>query len=173
MMNFDFKRPSRKCSVEDRALAPGEQFYSALIELADGQVERVDMCEAVWNGPPENCIGWWVSTVPELTKGRVYWAPNSVLLAYFEHLYENRLIDEITYLTGLVLVQKKILRLVETLEDADPPVMVLKHGKTNKVFELPVADIPPNRILELQTELSERLFTDRAPNEDEEQANDD
>ncbi len=162
MQNFEFKRPTRKCSVADRALLPGEKFYSALIEV-DGQLERADYCEENWQGPPEDCLGWWTSKIPELSKGRVYWAPNDILLAYFEHAINQPAEPDTAYLTALLLVRKKILRLLETRDDQEPQVLILKHMKSKEVYEVPVVEIEPNRILEIQQTLNERLFTDQAP----------
>ena len=61
----------------------GEEYVSALIE-EEGQLVRKDFTQSQWNGPDESCIGWWTSVVPLLDSDRVYWAPNSVLLSFFE-----------------------------------------------------------------------------------------
>ena len=84
MLNFEIKRSNRQCSKTDRTLQPGEEFYSALIDK-DGELERLDYCVESWESPPQDCIGWWKSKVPETGKGKVYWAPRNVMLSYFEH----------------------------------------------------------------------------------------
>ena len=48
MLNFDFKKSTRKCSQCEREIKPGEDFYSALIELDDGATERRDFAVENW-----------------------------------------------------------------------------------------------------------------------------
>ena len=91
-------------------LQPGETFYSALIDN-DGVTERLDYCVESWDSPPENCIGWWMSKVPELGKGKIYWAPRQVMLSYFEHVSGQPNEADTAYVTALLLIQKKYLSL--------------------------------------------------------------
>ena len=164
MLNFDFKKSSRKCFQSEREFQPGEDFFSVLLECDDGSTERRDYSVDHWNGPPDDCIGWWKCRVPELGKGRVYWAPKKVLLAYFEHVSSSPQTADIAFVTGLLLVQKKILSLVD--DDSDPENMVLfsRSSKTN--YKLPVTDVSPQRLSEIQDELSERLFMDQPVSDD-------
>ncbi len=159
MSNFDFRRSSRKCSKSDRVIQPGEEFYSALIDTA-GETERLDFCCEAWESPPENCIGWWKSKVPELGKGKVYWAPRDVLLSYFEHLQEQPDQADTTYVMALLLIQKKIL----TLEDPDEEhanLLQLKNRQEKSSSTVEIVDVTPERIGEIQAELEERLFSDQ------------
>lgn len=164
MLSFDFKKSSRKCYQSDREFQPGEDFFSALIECDDGSAERRDYSSEHWQGPPEETIGWWKCTVPELGKGRVYWAPKKVLLAYFEHVQQNSSLADIAFVTGLLLVQRKILILVD--EDSDTQNMVLRNRSEKTTYEIPVVDISPSRLIQIQDELSEKLFMDQ-PDSDE------
>ena len=106
MVEFEFRRAGRQCSVQDRALEPGEEFFSALVEGDDEQLVRVDISAAAWTGPPEDCVGWWRSRVPNLQKGRVYWAPVDVLLAVFQ--FE---IDQKHFETAFVMAYQIVKRI--------------------------------------------------------------
>ncbi len=159
MLNFDFKKSSRKCSASERALQPGEHFYSALFEVGDG-TERRDFCEEVWEGPPEDCIGWWKAKIPEAGKGKVYWAPRHVLLAYFEYVNGQSAQADIAFIAGLLLTQKKILMLEESFEEDGAEFMQLKNRKDNESYQVLVVDVEPKRLAEIQEELAERLFMD-------------
>jgi hypothetical protein len=163
MLNFNFKRSGRKCYESEREFQPGENFFSALIELDNGSAERRDFSGDHWDGPTKDCIGWWKSSVPEVNKGRVYWAPKHVLLAYFEHVCKQESAKDLAFVTGLLLVQKKILSL-EHSEDAT--MMCLRHRTEKTVYEIPSVDIAPARLMAIQDELSERLFMDQPANPD-------
>ena len=158
MLHFDFKKSSRKCYLSEREFQPGEEFFSALLYCDDGSTERRDYSVDQWPGPPEDCIGWWKSSVPELGKGRVYWAPKKVLLAYFEHVQSSTQTADIAFVTGLLLAQKKILAIV----DSDDEENLVLHCRFSKnTYTLPVTDVTPQRLGEIQAELSERLFMDQ------------
>ncbi|MFT5301534.1 MAG: hypothetical protein ACI87E_003467 [Mariniblastus sp.] len=158
MSNFDIKRSSRKCYESEREFQPGETFYSALIEIDEVATERRDFCEEAWEGPPEDCLGWWKSQMPELNTGRVYWAPKHVLLAYFEHVQSNEQTADIAYVTALLLAQKKIL----VIGDSDDPDLLFMQDKNSKAsYEIAVPEISSQRLNEIQNELAERLFMDQ------------
>ena len=80
MFEFDFKKSGRKCIVSGRSFEVGEEYISLLIEN-DGELVRQDVASDQWNGPSEECVGWWKSKVPDLAQGRVYLAPRDVLMS--------------------------------------------------------------------------------------------
>jgi hypothetical protein len=157
MLNFDFKKSSRKCFESDREFQPSEVFYSALVEV-DDSTERRDYGDEHWEGPPDGCIGWWKSRVPEKKEGKVYWAPKNVLLAYFQHVHADANSADVAYVTALLLVQKKILSIGDS-EDAS--ILLVHDRQAKETFEVNVPEISPKRLTEIQTELSERLFMDQ------------
>lgn len=158
MLNFEFRGVGKRCSVSDRILLPGEEFYSALVE-GDEDNQRLDFAVEHWKGPPENCIGWWKSEVPSQPSGRVYWAPREVLLAFFEHILQQPNQADTAYITALLLAQKKILATKETLEQPDPDLLYLENKRDKASYQIPVVQVSPDRMMEIQLELSEKLFT--------------
>ena len=166
MLNFDFKKSSRKCCQSEREFQPGEEFFSALVESDDGTTQRQDYGADHWDGPPKNCIGWWKSRVPDLGKGRVYWAPKHVLLAYFEHVQTNSQSADVAFVMALLLAQKKILMIVD--DGGDDSRVVLRNKATKATYEVSVVDISPDRLVEIQNELSEHLFMDQPISDDSE-----
>jgi hypothetical protein len=160
MPGFDFKRSSKRCSVTDRAFAPGEKYISALIEV-DDDLERRDFSMAEWTEPPEDCVGWWTTQVPEATEGRVFWAPDEVLLSYLEHLRESPGHEDVAYVMTLLLVRKKLFSLEEFVDSPSGQQMVVLNRRAKETLEVPVVDLPPNRMTQIQNELEEKLFTDQ------------
>jgi len=159
MPNFDFKKSSRKCYECDRTFQPGDGFFSVLLETEDGSPDRRDFGVEHWGGPPEDCIGWWKCSVPEIGEGQVYWAPKQVMLAYFESVLSKPATQDIAYVAGLLLCQKRILKMEDNR--GNESIMVLKDRSSNNVFEVPVAELTSQRLNEIQEELSERLFMDQ------------
>lgn len=159
MLHFEFKKSSRKCCESDKEFKPGDGFYSALLECDGGQSERRDYSTDQWEGPPEDCIGWWKSRVPELGKGRVYWAPKKILIAYFEHSQTSEQTADIAFVTGLLLMQKKILTQLDS--DLGGSTLELHCRSSNTTYSLAVVEISPERLAAIQQQLAERLFVDQ------------
>ena len=62
---------------------------------------------------------------------------------------------------ALLLIQKKILTITESLEDETNNLLCLRNRKLKQNYQLPVVEINPQRLNEIQNELAERLFTDQ------------
>ncbi len=159
MSNFDFKKSNRKCSVTGRDFEIGEEYVSALMQT-DDELQRVDFGMEQWNESPEECIGWWKLRVPDLDKGRVYWAPRNVLLAYFEHLVDQSEANDTQYVMGLLLVRKRILRMVDSVTGEAEQWIVLNDSQQKKNYEIVVPDLTAEQTAAIQSELEQKLFTD-------------
>ncbi len=140
---------------------PGEDFYSALVERDDGELERIDISASAWTGPPEGCAGWWRSRVPELEKGKVYWAPPDVLLAFFEHAIAHKQ-NEIACVTALLLMRKRLVTWKETQATEQGSEMLLVCPRNQTDYRIPECELTPDQIGVIQAELGEKLFTDVA-----------
>jgi len=163
MLNFEIKKSTRKCDESGRDFEPGEVFFSALIENEDGTTSRQDLSTEAWKETPENCIGWWKSQVPEIGKGKIYWAPRNVMLAYFEHVLKQPASQDIAYVTALLLIQKKYLTLVD---DGETESMTVRDRKNKESYAVPIIDVEGPRLADIQTLLSEQLFMDEPIDDD-------
>jgi hypothetical protein len=167
MQQFDFRRGGKKCSVTERLLEPGETYWSALIELADGQTSRLDFSDDSWEGPGDDCIGFWRQQVPDLDTGKVYWAPKSVLLSYFKHQLEKNQ-NEAAFVMSLLLLQKRILTHKDTIDAEEGRYSILLDRKDGETFEVPEVDISDDQVVSIQNELGEHLFSNQPIIADEE-----
>jgi len=159
MQQYDFRRGGKKCSVSDEPLKPGDFYISALIELPDGQMSRVDFSEDNWD-PDSECVGSWRQQIPDLDTGQIYWAPPSVQLAYFKHQLEKKNLD-LAFVMSLLLVQKRILYIKDHVDTDEGLVSILLDRRSNEVFEVPERVIDQGRIMLIQNELAEHLFSNQ------------
>lgn len=162
MLDFEIQRCSRRCAATDRELAPGEVFYSVLIaEGAD--VVRYDYSPEAWQGPPEEAIGWWKSTMPEPSSKRVNWAPNDVLLDYFQQLQTQDQQADTCYILTLLLIRRRIFRLEESEVDPSGREQLVVFCPRNEVeYRVPVDSPSEPRIAQIQEELARLLFSEAA-----------
>lgn len=185
MQQFDVKRGSRKCCVTEQPFGPGVFFYSALIETSSGTI-RNDYCSEAWNESPwssgdsqdqqitqedsstdeiadQSLIGWWKQRVPDLDSGKVYWAPDHVLIAWFDSLYaqqgkKNADQNETAWVMALLLMQKRLLARQD--RDTDDDTLYLVNKKTKEQYTLQEPEIDAQRIDAIQNQLAEQLFSD-------------
>jgi hypothetical protein len=160
MLNFEFRGSSKRCSKSNRILNPGEEYYSVLIEKGDETI-RLDYAPECWEGPPEDCLGWWKTKIEIPDKNQVHWAPREVLLAYFDQVRQHPSQADCAYIMALLLAQKKILTTKETLDEPDGHILRLENKRDGVHYEIPMVDIAPDRLQQIQAELTEKLFTFR------------
>ena len=160
MLDFDVQRCTRQCAKTERELKPGEYFYSVLVSEG-AAVVRYDYAEEAWEGAPEDALGWWKSQMPEPNANKVHWAPNDVMLHYFEQLEGNEdKVDE-RYVLSLLLIRRRVVRLEETEEDeSGRQIMILYCPKNEREYRVNVESPQGERVEEIQKELAALLFAD-------------
>ena len=159
MIDYDIQRCSRRCAASDRELKNGEECYSVLIEQAGGIVRR-DYSAEGWPGPPENAIGWWKSTVIDPNAGRMSWAPNDVMLHYFERLADDPAAEDTRYVLALLLVRRRVLRVDGNETDAGGrPLLVLYCGRNEAQYRVAEVAPTPERTAAIQQQLADLLQT--------------
>ncbi|MFW6170740.1 MAG: hypothetical protein ACODAD_09640 [Planctomycetota bacterium] len=162
MIDFEVQRFTRRCCRTNRPLEPGQVFYSELV--AEGpKVTRQDFSEQAWNGPREGTIGWWKSQVPDRQASTVHWAPNDVILHYFEQLAEDPEKTDTRYVLALLMIRRRIVRQENTeADDQHGEVFVLYCPRNEREYRVPVVVPPKPRIEEIQNELADLLFADKS-----------
>ncbi len=156
-MDYEVQRCSRHCAESGRELAPGEAFYSVLV--AEGaELRRYDYSLQTWKGPPKDAVGWWKSQIPDRGAARKHWAPNDVMLQFFDELAEQPQKQDIRYVLGLLLVRRRVMRLEESQADAQGrEVMVLYCPRREATYQVPAVVPDESRIEEIQEELARLL----------------
>ena len=160
MLEFHVQRCTRRCAGEDRELLSGEVFYAVLVaEGAD--VIRLDFSESAWQGPPADAIGWWRSRVPDPSSRKFQWAPNDVLLDYFERVDQRPDQLDVRFVLALLLVRRRVLRLEESsVDERGQEVMTLYCPRNESQYQVMVALPVAERMQQIQDELARLLEAD-------------
>ena len=115
-MEYEIGRSAKCCAATGREFAPGEEFYSALI--AEGaELKRCDYAVRGLAGPAAGTIGWWKSQMPDQHARRAHWAPNDLLLNFFDELAGQPDKQDMRYVLALLLVRRRVMRLEEEQRD--------------------------------------------------------
>jgi len=159
MLDYDIQRCSRRCTATDRELKNGEVCYSALVPEG-GAVVRQDYSAEAWPGPPENAIAWWKMTLVDPHAGRLSWAPNDVMLSYFERLLEDPAAEDARYVLALLLVRRRVLRVEDHETDTTGrPLLVLHCARNETDYRVAEMMPTPDRAAAIQQQLAELLQT--------------
>lgn len=154
---YEVEHSSRRCSVTGREFAPGEAYYSALmVEGAD--LKRYDYAGEAWQGPPENAIGWWKTEVPDRNTSKKHWAPNDVMLDFWDQLAEQPDKQDMRYVLTLLLIRRRVFRLDEEKHDpSEREIVVVYCPRREATYEVPAVPPESSRIDEIQQELAALL----------------
>jgi hypothetical protein len=163
-MDYRIQKPQNRCASSDRPLAAGEPFYSVLAR-EDGKVVRIDIAPDAWQGPPEQCLAWWRSTVP-LADAKPSLAPVDVLLDLLEQLAGVPEDAPLRYLLALVLVRRRILKIVDPAEEeqehADDSVLFVSCRRRDTSYSIAVIPEDSSRDEGLERRLHDLLWTGEA-----------
>jgi hypothetical protein len=161
MTDFEVQRCSRKCAKTERELQPGETFYSALVPEPDSAgLRRIDFAGDAWVDPPEGTIAWWKSQIPGAGNKRAHWAPNDVILEYFQLLDGDPTKVDVRYVLALLMVRRRIARWEDTeADERGQEIMILYCPRQELEFRVAVQVPSAARIAEIEEELSRLLIT--------------
>jgi len=157
VLDFEVQRFTRVCAKTERDLTPGETFFSYLIR--DGsETVRKDVAADAWTGPPDDCLAWWKSEVPDPKSKKMHWAPHDVMLHYFAETEGKSAESDVRYILSLLMIRRRIFRLEETeTREQGQEVMVLYCSRNETEYEVPVVKISAERASEVQVLLSQLL----------------
>jgi hypothetical protein len=121
-------------------------------------LKRSDYAANVWQGPPENAVGWWKSQVPDKTSRRKHWAPNEVMLNFFDELAASPDKQDMRYVLTLLLVRRRVFRLEEEERDAEGREVLTVYCPRRDATYTVLAVMPAqDRIEQIQEELAALL----------------
>jgi hypothetical protein len=156
-MDYEVQRSTRCCSITGREFVPGEVYFSVL--MAEGAVlKRYDYAAEAWPGPPEASVGWWKSQLPDRAAARKHWAPNDVMLQFWDELAEQLEKQDMRYVLTLLLVRRRVFRLEEEEHDANgQEVLVVYCPRRETTYQVVAVTPEPERIDLIQEELAALL----------------
>jgi hypothetical protein len=156
-MDYEVQRSARHCFVTGREFAPGESYYSVLV--AEGaELKRYDYAADAWQGPPAEAVGWWKSQVPDRTTARKHWAPNDVMLHFWDELAEQPDKQDMRYVLTLLLIRRRVFRLEEeTRDDQGREVLAVYCPRREATYHVPAVPPEPARVEQIQEELAALL----------------
>jgi hypothetical protein len=156
-MDYEIQGFTRRCKSTGREFAPGEWYYSVLV--AEGaELKRYDYSVDAWQGPPKEAIGFWKSQMPDNAGRSKHWAPNDLILHFFDELAEQPDKQDMRYVLTLLLIRRRVFRLEEQQSDQQGnEVLVVYCPRRETTYSIPAVVPEPSRIDEMQQQLTALL----------------
>ena len=157
-MDYHIKPVGKTCTATGRDLVPGSICYSSLIER-NGQLQRLDFSEEAWPGPREEEIGHWRSIVPHPNDTKAKPLDADALMRHFEQMSENSIPgqEKFLYVVALLLLQKRRLKLVDSIRDGDIEFLTLTGMHGEGPYQVQDQQLSNDEIEHLQRALNTHL----------------
>ncbi|OHB75557.1 MAG: hypothetical protein A2Z34_11445 [Planctomycetes bacterium RBG_16_59_8] len=130
MSEWKIERPRMKCGRCSRVFAELENYYSGIVEEA-GKFSRNDFCVPCWDGSSkESLFSYWAAVVPQREERRR--EDINAVVEFFRRLRSREAPDansqRVYYLTALILMRKRRLKLLRTETPEGRETMVLEQA---------------------------------------------
>jgi hypothetical protein len=153
-MEYEVQHSSRRCSTTGKEFAPGETYYSVLL-VNGADLKRLDYSAEAWQGPPTEAIGWWKSRIPDRNANKKHWAPNDVMLHFWDELADQLDKQDMRYVLTLLLVRRRVFRLEEERRDEQGRKLLTVYcPRREATYQVPAVIPDQPRIDQIQEELS-------------------
>ena len=164
--DYKVSRSTRQCSLQNRPLNEGEWYYSAVVD-GDENVQRIDISDSAWEGPPEGCIGYWKCRIPEKGQQKLVAAPKAVLVNLLHQMEDSAHHEgehnKLRYLLALNLLRRRMVRLADSsASDAEPKMLAIIVDSEGTLIEIPECQISRDESELLSEALSELLYCEQS-----------
>jgi hypothetical protein len=156
-MDYEVQRSTRHCTETGREFAPGETYFSVLVDEG-ADLKRYDYAVESWTGPSDKAVGWWKSQVPDQSVARKHWAPNDVMLHFWDELAEQPDKQDMRYVLTLLLIRRRVFRLEEDTRDSQNAEMLAVYcPRREQTYQVAAVVPEPARVEQIQEELAALL----------------
>ena len=151
---MEVPRPSRTCSVSHRDFRPNEPFISVLTG-ENGLFVRTDIAAEHWSGPPDECVGWWKSSVKHAANNSSERGTGETMQSLFDRLTTQPGEADTLYILTLLLLRRKLLRYEKETTDAQGNRLLEVYAlHTDMSYQVPVAMPDHDRLEVIQQQLA-------------------
>jgi hypothetical protein len=155
-MDYEVQRCTRRCSTTGREFAPGEVYYSVLVDR-EGKWNRLDYATEAWTGPPDEAVGWWKSKISHRRATKRHWAPNDVMLDFWDTLADQPESLDMRYVLTLLLVRRRVFRWDEERRGEVQDRLAVYCPRRDATYEVHVVLPEPTRVNQIQEDLATLL----------------
>ena len=163
MAEWEINRPLGECAGSGKAIEPGEEYFAALVETAEG-IKRRDFCAEFWQQSPPEVYCFWKSKMPLPNQKKKLFIDDDMLMAFFERLGTETDPDKINFrfVLTLVLMRKRKLKYDNSRSEDGKEIWQLKVAAQQRSVEVVNPNLTEDKIEELSSQLGQILQVELA-----------
>jgi hypothetical protein len=158
MDEWEITKPLGQCCGTGRQIAPGEEYYAALVETENG-LERRDFCDEYWQSNTPEVYCYWKTKLADPEQKKQLFVDDDMLMAFFERLEQDSEQEKINFrfVIMLVLMRKRKLKYDSTISRDGAEIWKLRVVGTNQFVEVINPHLDEQQIQELSSQIGEIL----------------
>lgn len=127
MADWTINKPLGECSGSGRAIEPGEEYFGALAETAEG-LERRDYSVEYWEKEKPSVFCFWKSRLANPDEKKELFLSDEMLMAFFDRLGSETDSEKVNFrfVLALVLMRKRKLKYDATKMDGAKEIWSLR-----------------------------------------------
>jgi hypothetical protein len=158
MDEWEITRPLGQCCGTGRQIAPGEEYFAALVETDNG-LERRDFCAEYWQNNTPKVYCYWKSKLPDPEHKKQLFVDDDMLMAFFERLVQESEQEKLNFrfVIMLVLMRKRRLKYDSTVSRDGVEIWKLRVVGSDQYVEVVNPHLDEQQIQTLSSQIGEIL----------------
>jgi len=161
MAEWQISKSQGQCFGTAKPIAPGEEFFAALVEVED-TFERRDYCCHYWNEHKPQVYCYWKSRYPDPDEKKQLLIDDDMLVAFFERLAEETDQDKINFrfVLTLILMRKRKLKYNSSRIADSGEIWILKVAGEKRTVDVINPHLNEDQIEQLSSQMGEIMQVD-------------
>lgn len=156
MAEWQICKPLGVCAGSEAQINPGEKYYGALIDGAEG-LERQDFSVEYWQEHKPEVYCYWKTTMPDETEKKKIFVDDDMLMSFFERLEDETEQEkaDFRFVLMLVLMRKRLLKYLGSSKGDKGEIWQLKNMSTKETVEVVNPELAEDRIEQLRDKIGQ------------------
>ena len=161
MEEWTISKTVGKCSGTDRNIEPGEEYFAALVETAEG-LQRRDFCSEYWNEKRPEVYCFWKTRMQQPDQKKKLFVDDDMLISFFDRLATETDIERLSFrfVLMLILMRKRKLKYDSTRSENGQEIWHLRLTGTEQYVDVVNPNLDQSRIEQLSGQLGQILQAD-------------
>jgi hypothetical protein len=161
MAEWVINKPLGECSGTGRKIAPGEEYFGALVETDQG-LERRDFSKEYWEKEKPAVFCFWKSRLANPDEKKELFVSDEMLMAFFERLAPETDPEKLNFrfVLALVLMRKRRLKYDGTRVDEGREVWRLRIPGEKDTVDVVNPHLDESQIDQLTSQIGQILQAD-------------
>jgi hypothetical protein len=161
MTDYQIQANTRRCTITERELRPGEKYFTALLDV-DGKFVRQDYSSEAWQGPPPGAFSFWTGRIPAPEETRRPRIDDDLLFDCFQRLEGQTEPEKVNfrYVVALLLMRRKRFKFEEVRKEDDQEILLVRCVKTRNAFRVVNPRLTEKQMASVQEEVLKVLGWD-------------